>query len=221
MGWAIGWTDAEASIEKERVNAYREALNQALCTLLQANGPQEVQRQTGRFPSVPEAQVLWTGVHGAGNAEGAPEAQGIRSTGKEIGASGSLRSMPNDTLLGDSSQGSRLEQQRPKEFADTLQFVSYVATSCTGGHKSRATEAALHALRKTELSERFVQHLPDTDQAIWRSKSEHDKAEMIVQACWTIYANRNRASRLRACGNGVVALQASLSLVLLVGRASE
>jgi hypothetical protein len=186
--------------------------------LLDSVGAEEIQWPLGGFRDISEASLLRSRLHGCRDAQGRSNQKSICSTCAKDCTEGCMRVVFNNGASVDPSQRSKLEEQRDLEFADPMQFVSYVGASCARGYSSGATEAALHLLRQDKLSDWFMQHLSDEDQATWRSTCDETRARMLVSAALSVYIGRNRAARLKCVGNGVVALQAAYAFVILAER---
>jgi hypothetical protein len=108
-----------------------------------------------------------------------------------------------------------LEEQRPIEFDDAVQFLSHIIASCSGRNNAEERETALQALRENVLSAGNVQHTPDEVQAVWQSIDDTAADWFILATClgrdWTDspigrVANGvpNRVHRLRGLGNAIV-----------------
>jgi hypothetical protein len=118
-----------------------------------------------------------------------------------------------------------LEKQRPIEFDDAVQFLSYVIASCSGRDSDEEREVALQALRENIVSAGNVQHAPNEAQAVWQSIDDTTADWFIMATClgrdWaTCPIGRvatscpSRVDRLKGLGNSLIP-----QIPELIGRA--
>lgn len=215
MGWPASWCDPKRSVTNAETEDYRAEILRMLRTFF---GEEADQRSAGGLRGIQPPEVLQSRLYGEGNAEGRPEAPSVCHPGAGAEPQGGMRSLRDNASACDSSQGSELAKQCPTQFADPVQFVSYVVASLRRGDVSQAREAALHALREPELSERGMQHLSDEDQAAWRSLNWEGRVACVIEAAAAV-SIESRTHQLRQIGNGVVPLQAGCAFVVLIQRA--
>lgn len=218
MGWPNSWTDVNQRIEKGEIDAYRKDLDETLRTLCGTHEPQAIQWAAGGLHSFQPSQALRPILQRGSNEERRPIEGGIREKSTEAITEECMRDMRYHRAAFNSPRRQELEEQRSVEFENPLLLVSHIAASLSRGDTAGATEAALRVLRQGRLSGGSLQHMPNSDQAEWDALSEHDKAAQIVEAAILIQSKYNRPQRLKCCGNGVVAAQASFALVGLVLR---
>jgi DNA (cytosine-5)-methyltransferase 1 len=123
----------------------------------------------------------------------------------------------------DSPQGSELDEQRIVESSDVVHVLSYLAASCRRRDFAEATETAVSLLRSSIVQERCVQFLSNENQAVWRSLSETEQTEFLVEidrlAPWMERSYpAARSDRLRTLGNAVVPVVAALAFRSLASR---
>jgi DNA (cytosine-5)-methyltransferase 1 len=115
-----------------------------------------------------------------------------------------------------SSYRQGLEEQRPIEFDDAVQFLSHIIASCSGRDNAEERETALQALRENVLSSGNVQHAPDEVQEVWQSIDDTAADWFIMATClgrdWADspigrVVGRGvprRVNRLKGLGNAIV-----------------
>ena len=137
-------------------------------------------------------------VQGRSNTKRVPEAN--RASEKAA-----LRAVPDDIQEADaSSQGQRLEKQRPEQYPDAMQLVSHLAASCERGDFGEGTRAAMQILSASDVEAYCLQYMSDTDKAEWSRLSIDDKISLLMEAGIASRALSSRTKRLKGLGNAVV-----------------
>ena len=222
MNWPINWTSVV------------QLTHEDVLALWRGDDPETSGAgQRAREPiSVQSPKILRPEVHGGGDGEAGQVARAVVSQSKESPAIDDrpVRAMPEDGEPGGSPRGPELAQQRPFEHSDALRVLSHIVAPLARGHHAEAREAAMQALRETELPGWLLQHLPDEDKAAWDALVWPERVGLLLEIAGSEPAlarispevarrDLSRAQRLRLTGNGVVPLQAAYALAVLAGRA--
>ena len=193
------------------------------------DGAQSIQWQAGGFSRLPQEGLLRSGLHGGMDDQG--RRNPLRNSETDCNLQETiLRDLRNWRESCHSSQGRRLEEQRPLQFHDAVRFLSHVIASRTRGFNGKESETALLCLREVILSTWLVQYPSDTAETAWQSLCSEEQDWSIIAVLfgrwWAEWPNvariahgiPHRVDRIRALGNAVVPLQARTAFeVLLTG----
>ncbi len=206
MGFPKGWTDVTRPIDPQLLAVWRAVNQEAL------------QRATGGQRSLSATPILRPGLFGDGSPEGEPDTGGMERSGTAKSPAGGVSAVRDSDESSYPPQGSELAEQRAIQPDDTLLELSHIAASLRRGHRAEAREAAVHVLRSGLLQKRCLQHLSDEDQEAWNAIPEGLQAQGIEELALAEANLQNRVDRLRACGNGVIPLQAAYAFSVLAQR---
>ena len=211
MNWPINHTSVVVQLQHEELFE--------LWSRVGSKGRQFTQDEDRKPGSVRAAEVLRPGVHGGGDGEGPDDAHALvfqSEAGLQV-YEGGVRDVRDAGHADSTSRGSELAEQRAFEYQDALRLLSHIAPPLARGHRAEAREAALQALRETELQEWLLQHLPDEDQAHWQSLDGESRVDCLLEVARrkAELVDLSRTARLRLTGNGVVPAQAAYGFSVL------
>ena len=207
MAWPVGWTDIDGLWEDYA--EFKARSRKALRVLLRDAPSETIREAVGIHERLPAPDLLQSALHGDGEAEGNSNSAGIPLQGEET-SERCLRTLRDELPSDNSPHRPRLVKQRPREFTNPMQFVSYVTASCRRGDIQEARRSAMHAVRAGYFRTACMSHLSDEDQA-----------GAVIECCIGVSMKGKRTDRLRAGGNGVVAIQVAAALRLLMRRAAN
>ncbi len=213
QGYAMNWTNMDKASILRYGKKKESRSDQALRDMPDTPEEKTVQREMGRHGRLHQTEVLRPGVYGQGADGGEPRErrEEIQTPTETI-----MRDLRDYRESGRASQGQELEQQRPFQFDDAVQFLSHIIASCTGRHHDEEREAAVLRLRQAVIQTWSLLRPPESTQEIWESISDEEKDWTIISACrgpWhaeiptvtrLATGQAERVNRLRGLGNSIV-----------------
>jgi len=207
----------EVQEETEEINACQEAdTRKALCDVQRENGKEVDKYQMGEHEHISETQVLRQGMHGKRTNGSESKQRCPTQEGEEVYRP-TVRSVCNTGEVAGSPQGQECEEQfksKPDDSVCSLSHEMALGERQDGGVQGEEVLPLRHD-NKPSSEGHVSEALPEVEEKpafLWN--------DIEAQVGRTTTETENRASRLRALGNGQVPLQAAVAFSFLL-EASE